>query len=186
MACIDQYVDNAYLPYNEASYNVSIKGEVGELWMDLKVQETGTFPNVAVSFVPMPCMQCDNPPCQTAATGNAIYTRPDGIVLIDPTLAVGQTQLLQSSACPYGKIYLNPTLNLPQKCTFCAHRVDQSLQPACVQACVTSAITFGDLDDSTSAVAQAVAAGAQPLHPEYGTKPKVYYKSLPTNSSLLP
>jgi len=186
MACCDQYINNDYLPYSAASYDVSTRGEVGELWMDVKVQETGTFPNVSVSFVPEPCMQCDNPPCQKAATGSAIYTRPDGIVLIDPTLSVGQNQLVSSTACPYGKIYWNPVGNIPQKCTFCAHRVDQNLTPSCVLACPTSAITFGDLNDSTSAVAKAVAAGAQPLHPEYGTKPKVYYLNLPTNSNLLP
>ena len=43
-----------------------------------------------------------------------------------------------------------------------------------------SAITFGDLDNPSSAIAQLVATGTpQPLHPEYGTSPKVLYIGLP-------
>jgi len=181
IACNDQFIGNAYPGYNAA------ESETMQFWMELKELESGTFPNTKGAYFPLPCMHCDNPPCQKAATGNAIYTRPDGIVLIDPVLAVGQQQLLTNTACPYGKIFLNPTLNLPQKCTFCAHRVDQKIMtPSCALACQTNAILFGDLSDSTSAVAKAVAAGAKPLHPEYGTNPKVYYLNMPSDSTLLP
>ena len=41
-----------------------------------------------------------------------------------------------------------------EKCTFCSHRVDQGLQPACVEACPTQVITFGDVEDPHSAVAR--------------------------------
>jgi tetrathionate reductase subunit B len=181
IACNDQFIGNAYPGYNAA------ESETMQFWMDLKTTESGTFPNTKGAYFPLPCMHCENPPCQTAATGNAVYTRSDGIVLIDPVLAVGQQQLLQSSACPYGKIFWNPTLSLPQKCTFCAHRVDQKIMtPSCALACQTNAISFGDLDDPSSSVSKSVAAGAKPLHPEYGTKPKVYYLNLPSDTSLLP
>ena len=107
IACNDQFIGNAYPGYNAA------ESETMQFWMELKELESGTFPNTKGAYFPLPCMHCDNPPCQKAATGNAIYTRPDGIVLIDPVLAVGQQQLLTNTACPYGKIFLNPTLNLP-------------------------------------------------------------------------
>ncbi len=180
IACRDQFAGNSYLPYS-ASMN-----DTGEPWMDLKTLETGTFPNTKASYFPLPCMQCDNAPCQTAATGGAVFTRPDGIVLIDPAKSAGQTQLLQSTSCPYGKIYWNQVSSLPQKCTFCAHKVDQGIVPTCVAACPTNAISFGDLNDSTSDVAKAVAAGAKTLHPEYGTKPKVYYLNMPSDTTLQP
>jgi phenylacetyl-CoA:acceptor oxidoreductase subunit 1 len=74
------------------------------------------------------------------------------------------------------------------KCTFCKERIDDGLArgltpgvdaeatPMCSVACIASAITFGDLDDGSSPVARAVReGGAQPLSPECGTRPSVYY-----------
>ncbi len=62
------------------------------------------------------------------------------------------------------------------KCTFCDHRVEQGLKPACVETCVGSSRMFGDLDDPEDPVAQMVASGvARPLMPHLGTRPNVYY-----------
>jgi phenylacetyl-CoA:acceptor oxidoreductase subunit 1 len=74
------------------------------------------------------------------------------------------------------------------KCTFCKERVDDGLArglapgvdadatPMCAVACIAGAIVFGDLDDPSSAVSRLVATtGAQPLMPERGTNPRVYY-----------
>ena len=63
-----------------------------------------------------------------------------------------------------------------EKCTFCAHRTLNGLQPACVEACPSEARIFGDLDDSNSAVAKALAKQKGfVLKPEAGTRPNVYY-----------
>ncbi len=74
------------------------------------------------------------------------------------------------------------------KCTFCKERVDDGrargltpgvdpeATPMCAVACIAGAIHFGDLDDPTSAVARLVGESrAQPLMPECGTAPSVYY-----------
>jgi len=55
-------------------------------------------------------------------------------------------------ACPYDAIYLNEDLNAIEKCHFCAHRVDQGLQPACVTVCPVGAIIPGDFHDASSQV----------------------------------
>jgi molybdopterin-containing oxidoreductase family iron-sulfur binding subunit len=63
-----------------------------------------------------------------------------------------------------------------EKCTLCDHRVDQGLQPWCVDSCPTGARIFGDLDDPESAPRKALARHAsRVLQPEQGTKPNVYY-----------
>jgi phenylacetyl-CoA:acceptor oxidoreductase 27-kDa subunit len=74
------------------------------------------------------------------------------------------------------------------KCTFCMERIDKGLKkglkpgldreatPACVITCGTKARIFGDLDDPNSEPSRLIKekSGFQ-LHPEYGTKPSIYY-----------
>ena len=63
-----------------------------------------------------------------------------------------------------------------EKCTFCVHRVEQGLLPACVTTCPTFALHFGDLDDPSSDVSRVLAAeSSYRLLEELGTDPSVYY-----------
>ncbi len=52
-------------------------------------------------------------------------------------------------ACPYENvIYFNDDLNIAQKCTFCAHLLDQGwTETRCSDACPTGAFTFGEEED---------------------------------------
>jgi len=152
----------------------------GQKWMNIAAVEQGRYPWLRSKFVPTPCMHCQEAPCVAASTGGAVYTRPDGVVIIDPVKAVGQSQIVD--ACPYGVAYWNNDESLPQKCTMCAHLIDEGKNPKCVDACpISDAIRFGDLDDPMSDVSQLVASGkAKQLHPEWGTQPKVFYIGEPT------
>jgi dimethyl sulfoxide reductase iron-sulfur subunit len=63
-----------------------------------------------------------------------------------------------------------------EKCTFCSHRVDQGLQPACVEACPTQVITFGDLEDPHSAVArEREKPDAFRINEQSGADPSVWF-----------
>ena len=107
-------------------------------------------------------MHCGAAPCLDAAADGAVYRREDGIVLIDPRKAEGQRSMVD--ACPYNVIFWNAELQLPQKCTLCAHRLDEGAkEPRCVEACPTGALVFGDLDDPDSEIARlsAVAGGGR-------------------------
>ena len=172
-ACKDEYWDNDYLPYTAA------QPKFGQFWLNILKNERGVYPSIKVAYMPVPCLQCEDAPCIKAATDNAVYRRPDGIVVIDPVKAVGQKQLAQKKACPYGAIFWNKEKNLAQKCTFCVHRLEQGKLPRCVQACPSECIKFGDLDDPQSEISKYLkSAGAETLYPEYATKPKVYYVDL--------
>jgi len=171
IACKDEFWDNDYLPHS-----VGIKKRE-QMLIRLEKRERGKFPYVKVAYMPIMCMQCDNPPCMKVAKDNAVYKREDGIVIIDPIKAVGQREIVR--ACPYGAVSWNDEKNIPQKCTFCVHRLELGKLPRCVQACPSGALLFGDLNDPESEVSRIVRAGiAEPLHPEHGTGPNVYYIDL--------
>ena len=111
-------------------------------WVVFK--ESGTYPDVSKIFVTSACNHCANPACLAACptSPKAITKRDsDGIVLIDQDLCIGCKYCIW--ACPYGVPQLNQVTKKAEKCTFCYHRIDQGLRPACVETCVGGAIQFG-------------------------------------------
>ncbi len=167
LACKDEHVDNDWSPYAKEQPNT------GHFWWKTTETVIGTVPKVRVHYMHEVCQHCDNAPCIAAARNGAVYKREDGLVIIDPVKARGQRQLMES--CPYGAIYYNEFLDLPQKCTGCAHLLDNEgwTEPRCVQSCHTDALVFGEEEDLKDLIAD-----AEQLHPEFGTAPRVYYKGL--------
>ena len=82
-------------------------------------------------------------------------------------------------ACPYGAIGTDPQTGIAEKCDLCTNRTDVGLDPACVNACPTDVLRYGDLDDPESPVAQyAKEHGARPMKEDAGTRPSVVYVGL--------
>jgi len=173
LACRDEFCGNDFLPYSLS------QPMTGHYWMKVVERERGKYPKVKVAYTAIPCMHCDDATCVKVSSNGAIYRRPDGIVIIDPEKAKGKKELL--SACPYRVIYWNEESQVPQKCTMCAHLLDDGWkEPRCVEACPTGALVYGDLDDPSSEVAKLAASGkVEILHPEYDMKEKVSYIGLP-------
>ena len=173
LACRDEYYDNDYPSYSAA------QPLNGQFWMQIKEVERGSYPKPKLSYLPIPCMHCGEAPCIEAAKDGAVYRREDGIVLIDPEKARGQKEIV--NACPYRVIFWNAEQQLPQKCTLCAHRLDEGeKQPRCVESCPTGALAFGDLDDPQSDVARLASdARIEVMHPEFRTQPLMKYIGLP-------
>lgn len=109
-----------------------------------------------VMLFPGRCQHCDDAPCIEACPSGAAYKREDGMVLQDDEICSGCE--LCVPACPYDARWLNPETNTISKCTFCQPRVDEGLQPACVQTCVGKALIFGDKNDPDSEVARLLKA----------------------------
>jgi len=171
-ACKDEYWDNDFPPYSVGT------PRYGQNWIDLKKVERGPYNCLKVAYIPVLCMGCEEAPCIKAAKDGAIYRRPDSIVIIDPEKAKGQEQIVK--ACPYGVIFWNEEKKLPQKCTWCAHRIDAGQVPKCVMVCPSECLKFGNLDDPNSEVSKLVASGkVEVLEPKLNTKPVVYYKDYP-------
>lgn len=127
--------------------------------------------------LPRLCNHCEDPPCIPVCPVQATFKRRDGIVVVDNTRCVGCGYCVQ--ACPYDARFINPVTNTADKCTFCVHRVEAGLLPACVETCVGGARIFGDLNDPHSQVSQLIAnLPTKGLRPEMKTKPQVYYIGL--------
>lgn len=172
IACKDEYAQQAYPGYTAP------QPMTGQDWMKIIPKERGRYPKVKQDYIPVPCMQCETMPCANGSDG-AVYKRDDGIVIIDPEKAVGDSEI--ASRCPYRRVYANKEENVAQKCTFCAHLLDAGWkEPRCVEACPTGTLIFGDLDDPASAVSQAWER-AVPMHPEYGLDENVRYIGVPQN-----
>jgi len=118
-------------------------------------------------------MHCENAPCAAICESNAYDRRPDGLLLLNPEKCSGCGRC--ASACPYGVIYFNEGLNISQKCTGCAHLLDDGHDaPHCVDVCPHEALWYGeeteydgDLDQTESLYG----------HDELGSR--VYYLNLP-------
>lgn len=140
----------------------------------VKQVERGRFPNTQRHLLPRLCNHCDRPACVEACPTQSAYQRDDGVVLVREERCIGCK--LCMAACPYNARFLHPEDRIVNKCTFCVHRVDEGVVPACVNTCQGNARIFGDLNDSDSEVARLVAREpVQVLKPELGTKPRVFY-----------
>lgn len=155
-----------------------------------------TVPVPGKFYMPVQCMQCDNPPCVKACPVNATWMEPDGIVAIDYDWCIGCRYCM--TACPYGARHFNWTEpqipaaevnpkthylgNRPrprgvvEKCHFCTQRTRKGQQPACQEACPTGARIFGNLLDPNSEIRWVLAnKNVFRLKEELGTEPKFWY-----------
>ncbi|MGB0630124.1 MAG: 4Fe-4S dicluster domain-containing protein [Alphaproteobacteria bacterium] len=164
ISCKDEHFDNSYAPWSAP------QPETGQFWVDVKPLERGTLPRVRVSYMPTFCQHCADAPCIPACPDDAIKTRDDGLVWIDPKACTGCGKC--GPACPYDVIFFNEEANIAQKCTGCAHRVNEGLLPRCVEACPHEAILFGDEGAFQG-------EDSEILKPEAKAAPRVLWRGLP-------
>ncbi len=147
---------------------------VGQFRTWVKYVDSGEFPETTRSFGVMRCNHCTDAPCVKICPTQALFKREDGIVDFDNERCIGCKSCMQ--ACPYDAIYIDEDTHTAAKCNFCAHRVDNDLEPACVVVCPTHSIWVGDLDDPTSGIARLVNTHETAVRsPEQDTGPNVFY-----------
>lgn len=136
-------------------------------WRKVLDIETGEYPDVQRTFMPVGCQHCSDPPCMHVCPSTATGQRDDGIVTIDYDLCIGCGYCMV--ACPYDARYKidearfayggepsatealrfdEGSIGVAQKCTFCADRIDEGtakgltpgIDPEATPACVNSCI----------------------------------------------
>lgn len=137
ISCKDEHCGNDWRPYAAA------QPMTGQFWCKVQENVRGTIPKVKIHYISKLCAHCENAPCLESCPENAIYRREDGLVLIDPDKCSGCKKCI--SACPIDVIYFNDKENIAQKCTGCAHLLDNGGKlPRCVEACPTDAMQIID------------------------------------------
>ena len=155
------------------------------LWRTVLDLESGTFPDVNRTFLPLTCMQCQDPPCHDACPTTATRVREDGIVWIADDICIGCGSCVV--ACPYQARHLIPEekyyygeatepevatynrerVGICTKCHFCHHKFDNAPEgvvpgehpeytPACSSSCIADAIIFGDLDNPDTRISRLI------------------------------
>jgi formate dehydrogenase beta subunit len=102
--------------------------------------------NVKWIFRKEACMHCTDAACVTACpTGALHYVKEYGTVGLDKEKCIGCKYC--TSACPFEVPRHDPYTDKATKCDMCESRLQNNLDPACVKACPTGALKFGDKED---------------------------------------
>ena len=98
--------------------------------------------NVEGIGVPVLCRHCEDAPCISVCPHGAIERLgPGQAVVIDEEKCTGCNFCV--AACPFGVVALRADDKVAIKCDLCPQRVKDGLQPACVSACPSGALSFG-------------------------------------------
>ena len=95
-------------------------------------------------FVSRRCMHCDDAGCmKVCPVPGALFRTKEGAVLYDRDKCIGCK--LCVAGCPFD-VPRYDAQGKVAKCTLCADRIAEGLQPACAKTCPTGALKFGDRD----------------------------------------
>jgi formate dehydrogenase iron-sulfur subunit len=125
-----------------------------KVWSTLAVKSRGD----EWLFAKRQCMHCVEPACVEACPVGALQKTPEGPVVYDDDKCFGCRYCMV--ACPFGVPnfeWEDPTPWI-RKCDFCADRLAEGREPACVAACTTGALKFGDRDELIAEARERIAA----------------------------
>ena len=119
-----------------------------------------------VDLIPLPnrCRHCNPAPCEQACPSGAIFRQEDtGAVLLDSARCISCWMCVM--LCPFCSMATEEREGPDRKqnalkCDACVDRLRKHAPPACVQACKTGALQFGEAEDLIAREQQALAADA--------------------------
>ena len=135
----------------------------------------GTFrQDVFAYYVSVSCNHCEQPICVEVCPTKAMAQDEDGIVTVDQTRCVGCRYC--EWACPYGAPQYRPDLGVMSKCDFCRDDLKAGRVPACVAACPTRTLTFGELEELKGDIDRGLQGTVAPLPDRGLTGPRALFR----------
>ncbi|HOV78566.1 MAG TPA: 4Fe-4S dicluster domain-containing protein [Bacillota bacterium] len=173
-ACKNYYDLPATLPATKESWNNPPELSATD-WTRVSYHMIKKDGRVQWRFVKNQCMHCNEPACESACFTHAFLKTENGPVVYKPTdlnkdYCVGCRYCM--IACPFNvpKFEWDKTFPYVRKCKFCFERLNQGLKPACVSACPTEAIKFGDRDNLLAEAWQRINRESRYVKHVYGEK----------------
>jgi Fe-S-cluster-containing dehydrogenase component len=123
------------------------KGLWANDWTSINLYETEKNNTPVFRFVKTQCMHCEEPACVSSCFAAALNKLSQGPVIYDQSRCVGCRYCMLS--CPFDIPRYDWKKVFPgvRKCQMCPTRVANDMLPACVSACPTGALTFGNRED---------------------------------------
>jgi Fe-S-cluster-containing dehydrogenase component len=119
--------------------------------------EQGEYGQETVGYISLSCMHCADAPCVIACpTGALVRDAESGRVTVRQSKCIGCKMCLQ--ACPFGVPQYGKD-DLMQKCDLCLARLrDGETEPACVAACPSRALRYGEPTQLSKTAQEKIAA----------------------------
>ena len=95
--------------------------------------------------ISLACNHCEDALCVKACPTGAMYKSEDGLTLHDDGKCIGCGACTWN--CPYGAAHISKATGFSTKCDSCLDLRGEGLRPACVAACPTASLMFGDMDE---------------------------------------
>ena len=109
-------------------------------------ESLATFkPNVFTYYTSVACNHCADPICVRVCPTQAMHKGENGVVTVDASVCIGCRYC--EWACPYGAPQFNADKGVMTKCNFCQDFLAQGRDPACVAACPSRVLDFGELEE---------------------------------------
>jgi len=118
-------------------------------WNIIRFQEISTDDGVAWLFRHDACMHCTDAACVKVCPSGALSHTKYGTVALDSSKCIGCKECI--FACPFEVPRYDPETDKILKCDMCFSRIENAMEPACVKACPTGALRFGDKDEMLKA-----------------------------------
>lgn len=130
-------------------------------------------------FAKWQCMHCVQPTCVAVCPTTALYKTEEGPVLYDESRCIGCQYCV--IACPFSIPRFDwGKERVVRKCTMCADRIADGLEPACVEICPAGALSFGGHEVLIAEANKAEAEGAYVYgNDEVGGTSWIYISDVP-------